>query len=223
MASKNFLEVLSKASDMVVSDPISAVKAIDTAVKAMDSFDERVDFIGASAVQGRAQWVQTAIVVARAFDGLSRKEMAAKVEQFKTRLNYGRAHVYNYRKAGDKLLAMAEQGTLKDIPFSLVDFLASEKAEKVTKQSIKSCVKAGEYLTADKEKIIIYRGELTMSDGKKGFKYFTIPAGGAYKDGFTVTVQQEGKPRKDGTIDKDKEIDVCYIEGKPVDLTVVNL
>lgn len=222
MEKMNYVATVEKVNDLVISEPIKAVQAIDESVKALKSFDDKVAFIGQSALFGRAQWVQTSIVVARAFEGLSKKEIGVKVDTLKAKLNYGRSHVYNLKKAGEKLLAESKAGTLKNVPFTLTDYIASEKGEPINKQAIKNCVKAGEYTTADGEKFLIFRGLLVTSDKKENVRYFTVPAGGLIKDGANLTVQSEGITKVDGTpTDKEKEF---YYNGKDkVDVKLINL
>lgn len=222
MEKMNYVATVEKVNELVISEPIKAVQAIDESVKALKSFDDKVAFIGQSAMFGRAQWVQTSIVVARAFEGLSKKEIGAKVDTLKARLNYGRSHVYNLKKAGEKLLAESKAGTLKNVPFTLTEYIAPEKSEPINKQALKNCVKAGEYTTADGEKYFIFRGLLITSDKKENVRYFTVPAGGLIKDGVNLTIQSEGVTKKDGTpTDKEKEF---YYNGKDrVDVKLINL
>lgn len=222
MEKVNYLESVELVNDLVISDPIKAIQAIDESAKALKTFDAKVAFIGQSALFGRAQWVQTSIIVARAFEGLSKKEIGAKVDTLKARLNYGRSHVYNLKKAGEKLLSESKAGTLKNVPFTLTEYIAPEKSEPINKQALKNCVKAGEYTTADGEKYLIFRGLLVTSDKKENVRYFTVPAGGLIKDGVNLSIQSEGVTKKDGTpTDKEKEY---YYNGKDrVDVKFINL
>lgn len=222
MEKMNYVESIEIVNDLVISEPIKAVQAIDESVKALKTFEAKVAFIGQSALFGRAQWVQTSIVVARAFEGLSKKEIGVKVDTLKAKLNYGRSHVYNLKKAGEKLLAESKAGTLKNVPFTLTEYIAPEKSEPINKQAIKNCVKAGEYTTADGEKFLIFRGLLVTSDKKENVRYFTVPAGGLIKDGANLTIQSEGITKADGTsTDKEKEF---YYNGKDkVDVKLINL
>lgn len=213
---------IEKVNSLVVNEPAKAVQMIDESVKSLKTFDDKVAFIGQSALFGRAQWVQTSIVVARAFEGLSKKEIGAKVDSLKARLNYGRSHVYNLKKAGEKLLAESKAGTLKNVPFTLSEYIAPEKGEPINKQALNNCVRAGEYTTADGEKFLIYRGTLKTSDNKESVRYFTVPAGGLIKDGATIDIATEAKLTKDGkTTDKEKE--VFSIGGKFYDVKLINL
>lgn len=222
MEKMSYVATVEKVNNLVISEPIKAVQAIDESVKALKSFDDKVAFIGQSALFGRAQWVQTSIVVARAFEGLSKKEIGVKVDTLKAKLNYGRSHVYNLKKAGEKLLAESKAGTLKNVPFTLTEYIAPEKSEPINKQSLKNCVKAGEYTTADGEKYFIFRGLLVTSDKKENVRYFTVPAGGLIKDGVNLSIQSEGVTKKDGTpTDREKEY---YYNGKDrVDVKLINL
>lgn len=222
MEKMNYVATVEKVNDLVISEPIKAVQAIDESVKALKTFDDKVAFIGQSALFGRAQWVQTSIVVARAFEGLSKKEIGVKVDTLKAKLNYGRSHVYNLKKAGEKLLAESKAGTLKNVPFTLTEYIAPEKGEPINKQAIKNCVRAGEYTTADGEKYLIFRGLLVTSDKKENVRYFTVPAGGLIKDGTSLTVQSEGVTKADGSpTEREKEF---YYNGKDkVDVKLINL
>lgn len=222
MEKTNMVATIEQVNSLVINEPAKAVQVIDESVKGLKTFDDKVAFIGQSAMFGRAQWVQTSIVVARAFEGLSKKEIGAKVDTLKAKLNYGRSHVYNLKKAGDKLLAESKAGTLKSVPFTLTEYIAPEKREPINKQAIKNCVKAGEYTTADNEKFLIYRGLLLTSDKKESVCYFTVPAGGLIKDGATIDIASEAKLTKDGkTTDKEKE--VFSISGKFYDVKLINL
>lgn len=219
---ENMLTTYEKVNELVIADPCKAVNAIDESVKALKTFDEKVAFIGSSAIFGRAQWVQTSIVVARAFEGLSRKEMTPKVESLQSKMLYSRAHVYNLRKAGEKLLSEAKLGTLKNVPYTLTEYLQPEKSEPVNKQSLIDIVKAGEYKTADDEKMLIYRGKLKTSDGKDTVKYFTVPAGFTLKDGGKIEIAYEAKIGKDG-VPTGKEHEVYTAGDKRIDVQIVNL
>ena len=216
------LQTAEKVNELVIANPIQAVNAIDESVKALKTFDEKVAFIGQSAFLGRAQWVQTAIVTARAFEGLTSKEMRPKVEALQSKLNYGRSHVYNLRKAGEKLLAEAKAGTLKAVPFSLDEYIKPEKGEPINKQALNNVTRAGEYVTADNEKFLIYRGTLKTSDNKEVIKYFTVPAGGLLENGSNLSIQYEEIKKLDGTsTGKESE---CYYNGKTkVDVKIINL
>lgn len=220
--SMNTVATYEQVSAMVINDPCKAVFTIDESVKALKSFDDKVAFIGQSALFGRAQWVQTSIVVARAFEGLSRKEMNPKVEALKDKLNYSRAHIYNLRKAGEKLLAESKAGTLKNVPFTITEYITPEKGEPINKQALNDVIKAGEYVTADGDKMLIYRGKLKTSDGKENVRYFTVPAGGLIKDGDNIEIASESKLSKDGT-STGKEHDVYYIGKNRLDVQIVNL
>lgn len=222
MAEMNYIATVEKVNELVISEPIKAIQAIDESVKALKSFDDKVAFIGQSALFGRAQWVQTSIVVARAFEGLSKKEIGVKVDTLKAKLNYGRSHVYNLKKAGEKLLAESKAGTLKTVPFTLSEYIAPEKGEPINKQAIKNVVRAGEYTTADNEKYIIYRGLLVTSDKKENVRYFTVPAGGLIKDGAILNIQIEGINKLDGT-PTGKEGEFYYNGKDRIDVKLINL
>lgn len=155
---------------LLATDEKAAIKSLVSAVDEMKSAEEKYDFIGASALRGRASWVQTAIVVTSAFKGLSRKEIGAKVDELQERLHYKRAQVFNYRKAGEKLIA----GDYENIPFVMNDFLKAEKKDIFT-ENISDIEKRGFYIAGEKAFTIGF-GKFKRSDGKNENKYFALPA-----------------------------------------------
>lgn len=155
--------------NLLATDEKAAIKSLIDAVDGMKSTEEKYDFIGASALRGRASWVQTAIVVTSAFKGLSRKEIGAKVDELQERLHYKRAQVFNYRKAGEKLIA----GDYENIPFVMNDFIKSEKKDIFT-ENITEIEKRGVYYTNEKFFVIVF-GKFKRSNGKDENKYFTLP------------------------------------------------
>lgn len=154
---------------LLATDEKAAIKSLVSAVDEMKSTEEKYDFIGASALRGRASWIQTAIVVTSAFKGLSRKEIGTKVDELQERLHYRRAQVFNYRKAGEKLIS----GDYDSIPFVMNDFIKSEKKDIFT-ENITDFLRRGHYWTAEKEFVIII-GKFKRSNGKEENKYFTLP------------------------------------------------
>lgn len=155
---------------LLTTDEKAAIKSLVSAVDEMKSAEEKYDFIGASALRGRASWVQTAIVVTSAFKGLSRKEIGAKVDELEERLHYKRAQVFNYRKAGEKLIA----GDYESIPFVMNDFIKAEKKDIFT-ESITEVEKRGYYNAGEKSFVICF-GKFKRSNGKEENKYFTLPS-----------------------------------------------
>lgn len=155
---------------LLATDEKAAIKSLVSAVDEMKSTEEKYDFIGASALRGRASWVQTAIVVTSAFKGLSRKEIGAKVDELQERLHYKRAQVFNYRKAGEKLIA----GDYESIPFVMNDFIKSEKKDIFT-ENITEIERRGQYMAGEKGFVIAF-GKFKRSNGKDENKYFTLPA-----------------------------------------------
>lgn len=156
--------------NLLATDEKAAIKSLVSAVDEMKSTEEKYDFIGASALRGRASWVQTAIVVTSAFKGLSRKEIGAKVDELQERLHYKRAQVFNYRKAGEKLIT----GDYESIPFVMSDFIKSEKKDIFT-ENITEIERRGQYMAGENGFVIAF-GKFKRSNGKDENKYFTLPA-----------------------------------------------
>lgn len=159
----------SQVVGMLATDEKGAVKAIAEMVNGLTSFDEKIDIIGKSALQGRAAWVQTAIIVESAFRGLSRKELGKKRVELQERLHYSRAHIFNFRTAGEKLI----KGEFEKIPLSITDFVRKPKTEKPNIEKVRAIEKRGEYTTGDTIKWILF-GEFALSNSKTENHYFTL-------------------------------------------------
>lgn len=204
--------------NLLATDEKAAIKSLISAVDEMKSTEEKYDFIGASALRGRASWVQTAIVVTSAFKGLSRKEIGAKVDELQERLHYKRAQVFNYRKAGEKLIA----GDYKNIPFVMNDFIKSEKKDIFT-ENITEIEKRG-YYNAGEKSFIIGFGKFKRSNGKDENRYFVLPTPQwdqiDYGDVTEITIERMAK--ENGKL-KEHYFIVVNGETTEIDLQVVAL
>lgn len=108
-------------------------KELMSTLESVKTFADGVQAINKYAQIGKNTWVMTALVVNKTFSTATAKEASKLVAQFQKDLDYSRAQVYNYRKAGLKLLDGLTDGKIKsisDIPANMADFIRPEKKSK---------------------------------------------------------------------------------------------
>lgn len=104
-----------------------------TTLESVKTFADGVQAINKYAKIGKNTWVMTALVVNKTFSTATAKESSKLVAQFQKDLEYSRAQVYNYRKAGVKLLEGLTDGVIKslaDLPANMSDFIRPDKKAK---------------------------------------------------------------------------------------------
>ena len=152
----------------------NALSLIKDNVNAIESTDELYTFIGRSALAGRAQWVQTALVCAKAFDGKTRKEVSALHKEFAEKLRYSEQSIHNYRQAGAKLLS----GEFDHITDTMREFLARPSTQKTEYYSIETRRKAGQYKDNNGKTWFIFLGYFDDGNDSKSpknqVKYFIV-------------------------------------------------
>lgn len=108
-------------------------KELMQTLESVKTFADGVQAINKYAQIGKNTWVMTALVVNKTFSTATAKEASKLVAQFQKDLDYSRAQVYNYRKAGVKLLEGLTEGKIKslvDIPANMADFIRPSKKAK---------------------------------------------------------------------------------------------
>ena len=162
-------ELVLKHSDSEIAtafetDERAALKMIVDNVNGIARAEDMFRMIGKSAMMGRAQWVQTAVITAKASENKSRKEIATTREQWAKTLRYSVQQLANYRQAGEKLI----KGDFESIPNTMAEFLkrpSNQKAEFVTVKIVRV---AGAYKDGDGVERVIYFAVMSEDESKKG-------------------------------------------------------
>lgn len=162
-------EVVLKHSDSEIatafeSNERAALQMIVDNVSGIAKAEDLFKLIGKSAMIGRAQWVQTAVITAKAFENKSRKEMSATREQWASTLRYSVQQISNFRQAGEKLI----KGDFESIPNTMSEFLARPSAKKPEYATVKIVRAAGAYIDGDGVERVIFFAVMSEDEDKKG-------------------------------------------------------
>lgn len=122
------------------SDPHGAVDKMTKALADVKDVDSAITALKSSEFIGRAAWIHTAIIVHNVFKDVKRSEAKELTAKMCKALGLAQAHVYNYRKAGEKLAS----GEWDEIPLSLMEFIHREKVKSMIDE-IQPIDKIGEY------------------------------------------------------------------------------
>ena len=188
---------LKHSEDEIIStfetDERAALSLIVDNVNGITKAEDLFKMIGKSAMIGRAQWVQTAIVTAKAFENKSRAEVAETREKWAEVLRYSKQQIANFRQAGEKLIS----GDFEKIPNTMAEFLKRPSNQKAEFKSVSIVRRAGEYLDGDGKLHMEQCGLASYMHGE----YFA-PGKKVGSFGYSVkkrskrTPEQQGKGRK---------------------------
>lgn len=210
------------------TDTEKALALVIENVNALSTVEQMYNAIGRSALIGRAQWVQTALICAKAFKDKTTKEMSALQKEFEKTLHYSRAQLYNYRKAGNELLKPEH----KAITLTLNEYLARPSASKAEYKRIVIKKRAGSYIAGDGIEQVIalafFDDEIDDDEKSKSCAmYITIPAPQAEKlkfdmsgKGSIFTPQDETETLKNGG---QKTVTHWYCDGREITFKKTNL
>lgn len=208
-------------------DTEKALQLVIENVNELSTVEQMYSAIGRSALVGRAQWVQTALICAKAFKDKSAKEMSALQKEFEKTLRYSRAQLYNYRKAGNELLKPDH----KPITMTLNEYLARPSAAKVEYKEIQLLRLCGSYKDGsgiEQNIILAHFDDGDESDESKSAAiYITIPKPQCEKLSYTqtdkgsiLTPQDEPETTKSGT---QKVVTHWYCDGREITFKKTNL
>lgn len=193
--------------DAFDKDPKAAVKVLAERTALLND-TERVHIVKGGEYAGRLAWVITAINVAQACNSVKRSEQASKKEQLADLLSMKKSSVYNYLKAGNKLLAYKYD----KIPLSMYEFIKDDTAEKPEISKITLTKLIGLYKVTEGEseyKYNIYTAVKTLSNGKAVSTAVDVPEKCKAFDGAEISVQVvQGK---EIYVLNGKEIDVHFL------------
>ena len=164
---ENAIITKAEAMELALSEkPKATVTALAKEIATI-STEQSIAKIGELAERDRCAWVYTALCVGNAFKNLSKRECAKRIAELQDKLKYSRAQVYNYRKAGEKLVSTDYEA----LPYDMAAFIR-EKKEKPVNNTIASITQKGSYRTGDNSENYIYIGNVTNTAGKAQVKYF---------------------------------------------------
>lgn len=193
--------------DAFDKDPQAAVKLLAERTALLND-NERANIVKGGEYAGRLAWVITAINVAQACNAVKRTEQATKKEQLADMLSMKKSSIYNYLKAGNKLLAYKYD----KIPLSMYEFIKDEPTKKPEVSKVTLTKLIGLYKMTDGEteyKYNIYTAVKTLSDGKTVNTAVDVPEKSKAFDGAEISVQVvQGK---EIYVLNGKEIDVHFL------------
>ena len=137
--------------DALDKDPKAAVKLLAERTALLND-TERVNIVKGGEYAGRLAWVITAINVAQACNAVKRTEQSTKKEQLADMLNMKKSSIYNYVKAGNKLLAYKYD----KIPLSMYEFIKDDTAEMAYTVKVTVIEKIGSYSIKSENAVTVY-------------------------------------------------------------------
>lgn len=152
-----------------------------------------VGMLNEDAENTRLSWVKNALVCYKGFASVTKKERGKVLAELKSKLIYEKAYIYRMRDAGEKLIAYLDGGKkAENLPYSMNEFLAQFRAEPAKVNEIHNLSRIGGF-KIDTIEYHIYKGEKTMTDGKKKECTLYSSAEGLKDLTSTVTGDENGK------------------------------
>lgn len=118
-----------KALSLDVLTCDNSLVAINEQLSTIESIDDAVELIAASASDNRRKWIATALLVHKALTATSkavtRKQARERVRNLEDKLHYKTASIYNFSAVGDlilKGLADKRYEKVDDLPYTMDEF-----------------------------------------------------------------------------------------------------
>ncbi len=123
------------ANEIATFEQISAFTTLDEMNKALASFetvDDIADYLNASALDARRQWVATCLLVHKVFgtDKVTRKQAKARVEALGSKLGYKKSSIYQFATVGGQLLTDTKVKSINDLPATMSEYIKGVKADR---------------------------------------------------------------------------------------------
>ncbi len=220
----NQVENLFTSKELATFTSKSLGDSVMQAVNSITTFDEGINFINKYANIGRNTWVATALVCTRTLSVAgSAKEQAKLLKQFQDKLSYKRAQVYNYKKAGEKLLKEIADGKLTDIeslPTAMADYIRPAKKARPNLTYVID-EEIGSFKMITGERFVI---KCHLKDNKDKKAYAAITKGASNEIDKIVSVM-DGKEETHYYCGKKKIVTKDGVEEAPLEIyfTILNL
>ena len=193
--------------DALDKDPKAAVKLLAERTALLND-TERVNVVKGGEYAGRLAWVITAINVAQACNAVKRTEQATKKEQLAEMLSMKKSSIYNYVKAGNKLLSYKYD----KIPLSMYEFIKDETKEKPEISSVRPVSNVGVYTLTENGNDYtykIYTAVKTLTNGKTVNTAFDVPESVKLNKNSEILVQVVAG--KESYVLNGKDIDIHFL------------